>query len=25
MSQCHFMHHKSYSGWPGIEPQTSRR
>jgi len=20
LSQCHFSHHKSYTDWPGIEP-----
>jgi hypothetical protein len=21
LSQCHFIHHKSYMYWPGIEPR----
>jgi hypothetical protein len=25
LSQCHFVHHKSYTDWPGIEPGPPRR
>ena len=22
LSQCHFVHHRFYMDWPGIEPRT---
>jgi hypothetical protein len=22
LSQCHFVHHRSYMDWPGIEPRA---